>query len=335
MINPNSFIQNHDIKDIVCDYLVVGSGAGGGVAAYEISKTKNVLLIEEGKYFEIDNFKGSFKKSLKAWRNGGFTPVIGTPSFGYGEGMCLGGSTYINGGLIWRTPNHILEKWNLKQIDGYNFLNLKKHFLKIEKMLNVNLENNLDKLNNSSQIIHNYCINNNIKSVYAATKKTMEFISDVYCKIYKLKFIGMRFFTVYGPYGRPDMSIFKFFNNIIKNKKIDVYNYGNHERSFTYIDDIIFNINKIILHSKKNIKIKDSKFYNIGNPQTVNLLRLIKLIEKIIKKNVKINFMPFQTGDVLKTKANIGKDENKLGFRFKINIEQGVKNFYKWFINER
>ena len=177
--------------------------------------------------------------------------------------------------------------------------------------------------------------NYNIKSVYAATKKTMEFISDVYCKIYKLKFIGMRFFTVYGPYGRPDMSIFKFFNNIIKNKKIDVYNYGNHKRSFTYIDDIIFNINKIILHSKKNIKIKDSKFYNIGNPQTVNLLRLIKLIEKIIKKNVKINFMPFQTGDVLKTKANIGKHENKLGFRFKINIEQGIKNFHKWFINER
>ena len=174
--------------------------------------------------------------------------------------------------------------------------------------------------------------NYNIKSVYAATKKTMEFISDIYCEIYKLKFIGMRFFTVYG---RPDMSIFKFFTNISKNKKIDVYNYGNHKRSFTYIDDIIFNINKIILHSKKNIKIKDSKVYNIGNPQTVNLLRLIKIIEKIIKKNVKINFMPFQTGDVLKTKANIGKDENKLGFRFKVNIEQGVKNFYKWFLNEK
>lgn len=177
--------------------------------------------------------------------------------------------------------------------------------------------------------------NYNIKSVYAATKKTMEFISDIYCEIYKLKFIGMRFFTVYGPYGRPDMSIFKFFTNISKNKKIDVYNYGNHKRSFTYIDDIIFNINKIILHSKKNIKIKDSKVYNIGNPQTVNLLRLIKIIEKIIKKNVKINFMPFQTGDVLKTKANIGKDENQLGFRFKVNIEQGVKNFYKWFLNEK
>jgi choline dehydrogenase-like flavoprotein len=167
MINPNSFVQNIDFKkDIFCDYLVVGSGAGGSVAAYEISKTKDVLLIEEGKFFEINNFKGSFKNSLQAWRNGGFTPVIGSPSFGYGEGMCLGGGTYINGGLIWRTPDSILKKWNLNQIEGYDYAHLKKHFLKIEKMLNVVIENNSDKLNKSSQIIHDYCINNNIKSVY-------------------------------------------------------------------------------------------------------------------------------------------------------------------------
>jgi UDP-glucuronate 4-epimerase len=101
------------------------------------------------------------------------------------------------------------------------------------------------------------------------------------------------------------------------------------------IDDIIFNIDKIILNAKKNVKIKDSKIYNIGNPQTVNLLSLIKLIEKIIKKNVEKNFMPFQVGDVLKTKANIGKDENKLGFRFKVNIDQGIRKFSKWFLNEK
>ena len=167
MINPNSFVQNNDVKDIDCDYLVVGSGAGGSVASYELSmKKKDVLLIEEGKFFEINKFKGSFKNSLQAWRNGGFTPVIGSPSFGYGEGMSLGGSTYINGGLIWRTPKHILEKWNQSQIEGYDYFNLTRHFLKIEKMLNVVTENNLDKLNESSKIIHNYCINNNVKSVY-------------------------------------------------------------------------------------------------------------------------------------------------------------------------
>ena len=177
--------------------------------------------------------------------------------------------------------------------------------------------------------------NYNIKSVYAASKKTMEFISDVYCNIYKLKFVGMRFFTVYGPYGRPDMSIYKFFNNILEDKKIDIYNYGNHKRSFTYIDDIILNINKIVKNSVKNKYKKDTIVYNIGNPVSVSLFKLIKIIEAVLSKKVKKNLMPFQMGDVLKTKAYIGKEENKLDFKFKVNIEEGIKKFANWFLNER
>lgn len=177
--------------------------------------------------------------------------------------------------------------------------------------------------------------NYNIKSVYAASKKTMEFISDVYCNIYKLKFVGMRFFTVYGPYGRPDMSIYKFFNNILEDKKIDIYNYGNHKRSFTYIDDIILNINKIVKNSDKNKYKKDSIVYNIGNPVSVSLFKLIKIIEAVLSKKVKKNLMPFQMGDVLKTKAYIGKAENRLDFKFKVNIEEGIKKFANWFLNER
>ena len=177
--------------------------------------------------------------------------------------------------------------------------------------------------------------NYNIKSVYAASKKTMEFISDVYCNIYKLKFVGMRFFTVYGPYGRPDMSIYKFFNNILEDKKIDIYNYGNHKRSFTYIDDIILNINKIVKNSDKNKYEKDSIIYNIGNPVSVSLFKLIKIIEAVLSKKVKKNLMPFQMGDVLKTKAYIGKEENTLDFKFKVNIEEGIKKFANWFLNER
>ena len=177
--------------------------------------------------------------------------------------------------------------------------------------------------------------NYNIKSVYAASKKTMEFISDVYCNIYKLKFVGMRFFTVYGPYGRPDMSIYKFFNNILEDKKIDIYNYGNHKRSFTYIDDIILNINKIVKNSDKNKYKKDSIVYNIGNPVSVSLFKLIKIIEAVLSKKVKKNLMPFQMGDVLKTKAYIGKEENRLDFKFKVNIEEGIKKFANWFLNER
>jgi len=177
--------------------------------------------------------------------------------------------------------------------------------------------------------------NYNIKSIYAVSKKTMELISEVYSNIYKLKFVGMRFFTVYGPYGRPDMSILKFFNNINKNKKIDIYNYGNHKRSFTYIDDIIENINKIIIDSKMSKNIKNSKIYNIGNPRTVSLFELIRIIKKILLKKIKINYMPLQIGDVMKTQSYIGKEERRLGFKFKINIEEGLKRFSKWFFYER
>ena len=177
--------------------------------------------------------------------------------------------------------------------------------------------------------------NYNIKSIYAVSKKTMELISEVYSNIYKLKFVGMRFFTVYGPYGRPDMSVLKFFNNIKKNKKIDIYNYGNHKRSFTYIDDIIENINKIIIDSRMSKNIKNSKIYNIGNPRTVSLFELIRIIKKILLKKIRINYMPLQIGDVMKTRAYIGKEERRLGFKFKINIEEGLKRFSKWFFYER
>jgi UDP-glucuronate 4-epimerase len=211
------------------------------------------------------------------------------------------------------------------------YINLLEFFKNDRNLISILYASSSSIYGDKNSKIENY----SIKSVYAASKKTMEFISHIYSSIYKLKFIGMRFFTVYGPYGRPDMAIYKFFNNILKNKKIDIYNYGNHKRSFTYIDDIIFNINQIILSSKKSKRIKDSKVYNIGNPKSVSLIRLIKLIEIIIKKKVQINLMPFQIGDVLKTKANISKAESKLGFKFKINLEKGLKKFYKWFLNER
>jgi UDP-glucuronate 4-epimerase len=211
------------------------------------------------------------------------------------------------------------------------YINLLEFFKNDRNLISILYASSSSIYGDKNSKIENY----SIKSVYAASKKTMEFISHIYSSIYKLKFIGMRFFTVYGPYGRPDMAIYKFFNNILKNKKIDIYNYGNHKRSFTYIDDIIFNINQIILSSKKSKRIKDSKVYNIGNPKSVSLIRLIKLIEIIIKKKVQINLMPFQIGDVLKTKANINKAESKLGFKFKINLEKGLKKFYKWFLNER
>lgn len=165
-INKNSFVSNND--NLSCDYLVIGSGAGGSVAASEIVENgKDCILIEEGDFFEIDHFKGSFTKSITStWRNAGFTPIFGKPSFAFAEGRCLGGSTYINGGLIWRTPKKILDNWNKNYLQDYDYKNLEEHFNKIEKRLYVIKENNNDGFNLDSKIIHEKALNQNIKSVY-------------------------------------------------------------------------------------------------------------------------------------------------------------------------
>tara|TARA_B100000242_G_C42975296_1_gene452672 strand:+ start:140 stop:1099 length:960 start_codon:yes stop_codon:yes gene_type:complete len=176
---------------------------------------------------------------------------------------------------------------------------------------------------------------NKMISVYAVSKKTLENISEVYHKIYGMNFIGMRFFTVYGPFGRPDMSIFKFFNNISKNKPIDVYNYGNHSRSFTYISDIVENINKILLYTKKRKAKNICKVINIGNPKSVNLNYVIALIGKYFNKKTKRKLLPLQTGDIVKTKAVMTKEIKEYNFTFKVNIKQGIHNFASWFFNEK
>ena len=176
---------------------------------------------------------------------------------------------------------------------------------------------------------------NKMISVYAVSKKTLENISEVYHKIYGMNFIGMRFFTVYGPFGRPDMSIFKFFNNISKNKPIDVYNYGNHSRSFTYISDIVENINKILLYTKKRKAKNICKVINIGNPKSVNLNYVIALIGKCFNKKTKKKLLPLQTGDIVKTKAVMTKEIKEFNFTFKVNIKQGIHNFANWFLNEK
>jgi len=171
-------------------------------------------------------------------------------------------------------------------------------------------------------------------SVYAASKLSMEYISNVYANFYKMKLVGMRFFTVYGPWGRPDMSLYKFTKNILSNKKIEVFNHGNHSRSFTYIDDIVDNMLKIVakLSMSQN---PISKVVSIGNPKTVGLLKLISCIEKYTGKKAKKNFLPMQLGDVKSTKAHINKEIKLFKFTFKTNIDVGVQKFIKWFLSEK
>tara|TARA_B100000989_G_C19530464_1_gene469433 strand:+ start:699 stop:1655 length:957 start_codon:yes stop_codon:yes gene_type:complete len=170
------------------------------------------------------------------------------------------------------------------------------------------------------------------ESFYAVTKKTMEDMSSIYNKIYKINIIGLRFFTVYGPWGRPDMSIYKFTNKIESNVGIEVFNSGDHMRSFTYISDVIDNIQLIInKFSKKNINICD--VFNIGNPKSIKLNKMIKILEKEINKKSKKIFTNKQLGDVDNTKANIRREIKIYNSKYKVDLEDGIKKFYEWFLS--
>lgn len=180
-------------------------------------------------------------------------------------------------------------------------------------------------------------------SLYAATKKANELMAHTYSNLYKIPTTGLRFFTVYGPWGRPDMALFIFTKNIAEGKPIDVYNNGKMKRDFTFIDDIVDGIIKLIPSISEsnpnwNGHEPDSatsfapyKLFNIGNNQPVELLRFIEVIEdKLGKKAIK-NFLPIQPGDVPATYANVDDLVNAVGFKPNTPIEDGVSKFVEWF----
>jgi len=171
---------------------------------------------------------------------------------------------------------------------------------------------------------------NNPESFYAATKKNNEIIASSYSSLYDIKTIGLRFFTVYGPFGRPDMAHYKFTNAIINKKSILLFNNGNHYRDFTYIDDVTTMISKIISNVNK-IKPKINIF-NIGSGETVSLMKLISLLEREIGKKALLEFVEMQKGDVYKTHSNIDNISEIIKFKPKININEGVKLYLKWFL---
>jgi UDP-glucuronate 4-epimerase len=181
----------------------------------------------------------------------------------------------------------------------------------------------------SKSYFHEEINTNQPVSFYAATKKSNEVMAHSYSKIYNLKLVGLRFFTVYGPFGRPDMAYYKFTKKILNNQKIDMYNNGNHIRDFTYIDDVV---NSILLLDK-NFKKINSKFeiFNIGASMPVSLKNFIKIIESHLDKKAKINKIKFQKGDVIGTRASILKLKRITNYNPKINLSEGIKRFIIWY----
>jgi UDP-glucuronate 4-epimerase len=181
-------------------------------------------------------------------------------------------------------------------------------------------------------------------TLYAATKKSNESMAHSYSSLYRLPTTGLRFFTVYGPWGRPDMALFLFTRNILAGKPIDVFNEGHHRRDFTYIDDIV----KGVVAAVDRIAMPDLKWnsdapdpstsyapyriYNIGNQRPVTLLRYIEVLEQCLGRKAQKNLVPMQLGDVPDTWADVEALARDVGYRPSTPLEQGVKQFVDWYL---
>ena len=169
-------------------------------------------------------------------------------------------------------------------------------------------------------------------SFYAATKKSNEVMAHSYSNIYGLPCTGIRLFTVYGPYGRPDMSLFKFTKAILDSKEVNLFNFGKHIRDFTYIDDAVNAIVKLI--NKPSRKKIPYSIYNIASSKPQNLKFFLKTIENILDRKAKIKYKKLQPGDVNKTYASIKLLQKKIDFVPNTEIQQGIENFINWYYKE-
>jgi UDP-glucuronate 4-epimerase len=182
-------------------------------------------------------------------------------------------------------------------------------------------------------------------SFYAATKKANELMAHTYAHLYQLPVTGLRFFTVYGPWGRPDMALFLFTKNILAGKPIDVFNYGNHRRDFTFVEDIAQGVVRAVdrvaqPNADWNSDAPDPatskapyRLYNIGNNQPVELMRYIECIENSLGKKAQKNLLPLQAGDVPDTFADVDDLVRDVGYKPATPVEEGVRRFIEWYVS--
>jgi len=182
-------------------------------------------------------------------------------------------------------------------------------------------------------------------SLYAATKKSTELMAHTYSNLYELPTTGLRFFTVYGPFGRPDMALFMFTRNIIAGEPIDVFNYGKHRRDFTYVEDIVEGVIRTMDHTAAPNPDWDAaspdpgtsfapyRIYNIGNQQPVELMRYIEVLEECLGRKAEKNMLPLQPGDVPDTYADTKALVDDVGYQPATTVEVGVKYFVDWYLD--
>ena len=182
-------------------------------------------------------------------------------------------------------------------------------------------------------------------SLYAATKRSNELIAHTYSHLYNLPCTGLRFFTVYGPWGRPDMAPMIFTESIFKGKPIKIFNNGNSYRDFTYIDDVVYAVEKLIDNPAKSEDVLQYinpdpssswapyKIYNIGNSKKINLMEFINILEEEIGIQANKKFLPIEKGDIQSTLSDTSSLEKVIGYKPKTNLREGIRKFLKWFRN--
>ena len=298
-------------KLLVNSSIVVGIDNINNYYDQNLKKDRNKVLKRYRNYkFKKIDIK-NYKKLERVFKQNKFECVINLAAQAGVRYSLLNPKSYIDNNIV----------------GFFNVIDLAKKY-KVKKVIYASTSS-IYGIQNKFPIKENFDTNNPIQ-LYAATKKSNEVIAAAYSKLFDINTIGLRFFTVYGPWGRPDMALFKFVKNIINGKPIDVFNKGKHIRDFTFVDDIVDGIVKIV---KKRRKISSHDIYNIGNGKKVSLMDYIKLIEKNLNKKAKKNFLPLQKGDVIKTHSSTKLLKRDFGYTSKTSVHHGVKKFIKWYLS--
>ena len=326
-----------------------------GVAGFIGSNLAKSLLqnVEGVKIVGIDNMNGYYDVSLKEYR---LSELIPNPSFTFIKGS-ISDKDSIQEIFNKYQPNIVVNlaaqagvRYSIINPDAYMEANIIGFFNILEACRNSYNKGNTPVEHlvyaSSSSV---YGLNKKVPystedkvdnpvSLYAATKKSNELMAHAYSKLYGIPVTGLRFFTVYGPAGRPDMAYFGFTNKLVKGEKIQIFNYGNMSRDFTYIDDIITGVmdvmKKIPDETEDGVKYK---VYNIGNNQPESLLNFVETLEKCLIEEEIINspaekeLLPMQPGDVYQTYADVTDLVNDFGFKPSTSIEEGLSKFAKWY----
>lgn len=307
-----------------------------GVAGFIGSTLATKLLLTGNKIIGIDNFDVFYDRSIKE-KN--IEAIKENPSFKFYEGDIL------NLDLLNKIEEkidiiiHIAAKAGVRpSIENpreYQEVNV----IGTQNMLDLAVRLSVHQFvfASSSSV---YGVNKNVPwsekdklllpiSPYASTKLSCEMLGHVYKSIHNIRFIGLRFFTVYGPKQRPDLAIHKFTDLIYNDKEIPLFGDGSSERDYTFIDDIVSGVISACNYDKTNYEI-----INIGNSQTVSLIQMVNTIEKALNKKAKIKWLPMQAGDVPTTYADISKANQLLGYNPETSFEEGIKKFVSWYLNK-